>query len=210
MLPALRRTARFHRLFASDAICTGPGDRIYLTFDDGPHPEATPRVLDILHNHGIQGTFFCTGTGAETHPDIVQRIVFEGHELGSHGYAHERLVFRGSAAILESIQRTDEAFRHACGREATLFRPPYGAYGPTLLRILRGMGKRLVLWSLDTRDFERAEKTEFATQTAALVQPGDILLLHDNRQTSPYLLRYLPELISIMSAQGRTFRILSS
>jgi peptidoglycan-N-acetylglucosamine deacetylase len=209
-LPTMRRTAPIHRFFVPDAVCTGPDERIYLTFDDGPHPEATPLVLDILREAGIGGTFFCSGDRVQAHPAIVRRIVEEGHGLGSHGYSHRRMIFRSAVNIRGSLTKADGAIMNACGMTPALVRPPFGAYGPTIIRTVRMMQKKLVLWSLDTRDFERAGEEGFVTWTVNAVRPGDILLLHDNDRTSPNIRSYLPELVHAISAQHHTFGVLTS
>jgi peptidoglycan/xylan/chitin deacetylase (PgdA/CDA1 family) len=157
-------------------------DRVVaLTFDDGPSPETTPLILDILREHGVVATFFVLGAAAERHPDLVRRVLQEGHEVGLHGFRHRALVLASAQALKEEIERTATAVRQACpewGKEAMLFRPPHGFKTPLMAVRVRRLGYRLVLWSLNPRDY-RGQAVETARAFKDALHPGAICLLHD-------------------------------
>ena len=109
-------------------------DVVALTFDDGPSPDTTPRVLDILRAEGVRATFFVLGKHAERHPEIVERIVREGHELGNHGYDHGILAFAGATQVHRQLQRTERLLRRAGGPPVRVFRAPHGFRSPFVAR----------------------------------------------------------------------------
>ncbi|MFN3652670.1 MAG: polysaccharide deacetylase family protein [Armatimonadota bacterium] len=169
-----------------------------LTFDDGPDPEQTPRILDLLGEWGAHATFFVLGEAASKHPRLVCRITAEGHAIGNHTYSHA--VCRGiSAAELRTeLAATDAAIREACGVEPRLFRPPFGAVGLRSLCALARDGRRVALWSQDSRDYRGAGPEEIAAVGAAL-RPRDILLLHDR---FPATVEALPRILRSLRERG--------
>lgn len=157
--------------------------QICLTFDDGPHPEHTPRLLDLLQRFGIPATFFLIGKEAKRFPEIVRRIAAEGHEIGNHTWSHPHLTDISSARMLNEIRRTDALIEDVIGRRVKLFRPPHGRItSRQLLDVLRLMKQHVVLWDRDTRDFTFSTMEAFRQQPD-LPQPrgGNIYLMHDNR-----------------------------
>src|SRR5438093_2268452 len=108
-------------------VTRGPhGKDICLTFDDGPHPDYTPRVLDVLGRHGVRATFFLIGREAERYPDIVRRIDTEGHDIGHHSYEHRTPALTSARQLAEEIGRTAAVFEGVVGRAGSLVRPPHG------------------------------------------------------------------------------------
>lgn len=153
---------------------------VYLSFDDGPHPEHTPRMLELLRKHGAKATFFLIGDQAEKHPDIVRRIVEEGHTIGNHSMTHPRLSRLSAREQLADIARADAVLERFNGRKRQLFRPPNGR--ATLATIVSSTLRRrpLVLWSIDSLDYQLDAEQVAARLAKVSVRGGDILLFHDD------------------------------
>jgi peptidoglycan/xylan/chitin deacetylase (PgdA/CDA1 family) len=158
---------------------------VALTFDDGPHPEHTPRLLDMLCRLGIKATFFVVGAHAEKHRSLVARIAADAHDLGNHTYSHRALPGQPRRAILEEVRRTRALVEDITGRSCDLFRPPRGELSPGALWHLWGEGETVVLWSVDTRDYQMrsaGDTSAFCHRYRA--RGGDILLMHDDHAPS--------------------------
>ncbi|MBD9235884.1 MAG: polysaccharide deacetylase family protein, partial [Alistipes onderdonkii] len=129
------------------------GHVVALTFDDGPDPEQTPRVLDTLREHGVRATFFLIGSKAELHPEIVRRMAAEGHAIGIHTWSHSPgFPMRRSGAMAADILRCRESLREITGVETDLFRPPYGVTNPMVARAVKRTRSRCVGWSIRSLD----------------------------------------------------------
>jgi peptidoglycan/xylan/chitin deacetylase (PgdA/CDA1 family) len=153
---------------------------VALTFDDGPHPDQTPAVLDRLAAHGARATFFVVGARAEAHPELVARIVREGHALGHHSWSHGRPEVTSPAMLVEEARRTEALLRSLTGKRPRLFRPPFGAVGAKKLLALWRAGQSVVLWNQDPKDFARDDLAPIRRWAeAAPLAGGDILLMHD-------------------------------
>jgi peptidoglycan/xylan/chitin deacetylase (PgdA/CDA1 family) len=165
---------------------------VSLTFDDGPDHDLTPKVLDILNAHGVKATFFITGKRAEAHPEIIRRIVAEGHLVGNHTYNHSnRFPWMKRKSMKEEIGRCDVVMENITGLRPILFRPPFGVSNHALKRALDN-SYAVVGWdvrSLDTvsqwprkKVFERVRRH---------LRPGSVVLLHDDRAGSDILLEMI-------------------
>lgn len=155
---------------------------IALTFDDGPHPEHTPRVLDALAAYGLRGTFFVIGAQAEQHPGLIRRIVLEGHTLGNHTWTHSEPAQTSASLFLEEIHRTGQLLEDLTGRPCRLVRPPKGKVTARKLLGLWRKQQTVALWNVDPRDYRMqaaSEVTRWLDRQAW--SQGDVLLLHDNR-----------------------------
>ncbi len=175
---------------------------MHLTFDDGPDPVSTPRLLEILTAHHTHATFFCSGSAVRTYPDIARRIAEEGHAIGNHGDSHRGFLFRPEEFIRSEIHAADLAISSSTGKTPNLLRPPYGAFGARTVRIARESGKRVVLWSYDARDFASANATRLSANIRNHVRPGAIILLHDTPATMPLFEAYLPSLLNDLAVRG--------
>jgi peptidoglycan/xylan/chitin deacetylase (PgdA/CDA1 family) len=181
-------------------IFQGPSDanRIALTFDDGPSAELTPRVLDVLQHYDVHSTFFVLGRRAGQNPDVLRRIASEGHELGSHGWSHRS--FRGlfHSQIREELADTAALIEEASGGRPRLLRPPFGTYADSATTIFEDMGLDVVLWTIDSRDWDDdpAKTVETIVRKA---RPGSIVLLHDSEVAT---LRALPQIIGSLQSRG--------
>jgi peptidoglycan/xylan/chitin deacetylase (PgdA/CDA1 family) len=153
---------------------------VALTFDDGPHPEGTPALLDLLADAGVRATFFLVGEQVERHPEIAARIAREGHVVALHGYRHRNLLRVPPAALARDLARGTHAIAHATGREPLLYRPPYGIFSPAALAIVRSRGWTPLLWSRWGHDWRRfTTPARIASELTRELTDGDVLLLHD-------------------------------
>ncbi|MCH7755408.1 polysaccharide deacetylase family protein [candidate division KSB1 bacterium] len=169
-----------------------PDENIYLTFDDGPDENITPRLLELLSKHKIKATFFVVGQKAERYPEIVLQIHKNGHAIGNHSYTHPHLIFKSKESIEEEIKRTDEAVFEITGKRPTLFRPPHGQFGFAVLSILKSTNHRMVLWSASSQDYKVKTSTEkIQARMKKYVRPGKIVLMHDGHLQSQHMLEAL-------------------
>jgi peptidoglycan/xylan/chitin deacetylase (PgdA/CDA1 family) len=153
---------------------------VALTFDDGPHPEATPAVLELLASAGALATFFLVGEQVERRPDLAARIVAEGHDLGVHCHRHTWLLRMGSRRTRDDLLRAAAAIEAAAGRPVRLYRPPYGVLNAAALATAREQGWETWLWRREGRDWQRRATAEsIADRLTRRVRSGDVLLLHD-------------------------------
>jgi peptidoglycan/xylan/chitin deacetylase (PgdA/CDA1 family) len=167
-------------------IKNAPKNTIYLTFDDGPNPNITPRVLELLKKYNQKATFFCIAEKAKKYPEIVRKIVEDGHTLGSHDLHHRwtsnfRMTKKLTEEIGESVRILEEA---ANCTKIRLYRPPVGLSNPHLFGVLKKFNLQCVGWSKSTRDggnrILSAIKNIPNLAKATAAQDGDIILLHDN------------------------------
>lgn len=173
-------------------------NKIYLTFDDGPHPEMTPWILNYLKIHDAKATFFCLGKNAEKYPGLVQQIKDYGHTVGSHGYAHLNGWATGNAAYLKDVEMAEQVLSDK--NNTRLFRPPYGRIR---LSQLRQISARVVNWSLMPGDFDAGISSEKCHQRLSEnVRSGDIICLHDSEQAARHLRYCLPKWLAFFDNKG--------
>ncbi|MDQ1287623.1 MAG: peptidoglycan-N-acetylglucosamine deacetylase [Actinomycetota bacterium] len=152
---------------------------VAITYDDGPDPEQTPAILDVLAERGVPATFFVLSDRAETYPAIIERMVREGHEVALHGIDHSRLT---EVPGVEAVRRLREAklrVEDVSGRPVRFYRPTYGAVGISTFAAARALGMEVVIWSAWAMDWLNAPVEEVAARGAGALHPGAILLLHD-------------------------------
>jgi peptidoglycan/xylan/chitin deacetylase (PgdA/CDA1 family) len=153
---------------------------VALTFDDGPHPQGTPQVLEVLREAGAPATFFLAGEQVVQRPALVAEIVAAGHRVELHCHRHRNLLRLTVRQLLDDAERAKAAIEEAGGQEIADYRPPYGIFSGAGLRAIRRRGWRPVLWSQWGRDWaRRATPDSIARRSTASARGGDILLLHD-------------------------------
>lgn len=153
---------------------------VAMTFDDGPHPANTPRLLDMLRDRNIKATFYVIGRNVEMYPEITRRIVAEGHEIGNHTYTHRNMTKLGDEAVRTELVKTRDAIARAAGVQPRTMRPPYGA----LLQSQRSwihseFNYPTIMWSVDPRDWQRPGPSVVASRIVSGTTPGAIILAHD-------------------------------
>lgn len=166
---------------ALDIQRTLPGAAgVAITFDDGPHPEGTPAVLEILAAAGIKATFFLVGEQVERRPALAAEIAAQGHLIALHGYRHRPQPAMPPKAVQEDLERGADVVQRATGVELAWHRPPYGLYSPAGLEAIRAKPLKPLLWSRWGKDWRRFTTPErIASRASENVRPGDVILLHD-------------------------------
>lgn len=178
----------------------------YLTFDDGPDPEHTPDLLDVLARHGVKASFFLVGEKIEAYPAIVARIVAEGHMVGNHSYSHWSFARMDIAKQLEEVYRTDALLRRFDDRPHHRMRPPSGYVGARLFMHFAAHRRSLVYWSYDSLDYQdRPVDDLIARLLDQPPGPGDIVLMHDDSDKAA---RALDSVLPAWHARGMRFAAL--
>jgi peptidoglycan/xylan/chitin deacetylase (PgdA/CDA1 family) len=178
------------RLFLSE----GPsaGSKLYLSFDDGPHPEYTPRVLDLLTAHGARASFFLVGARAKQYPELVRRMVSEGHLIGNHSFSHPAFEQLPLAAQLKEVAQTDEVLAGFDGLAQHPFRPPCGVLPIPLMLHFALHGRGIAYWSFDSLDYQHRPTQELADLLRQMPpRAGDVVLMHDDSEHTMELLEIL-------------------
>ena len=188
----------------------GPGARIAaLTFDDGPNPEATPRILDALAEAGIVATFFLLGRHVERWPALAARVATEGHVVGNHGWRHRKLHTQRPASVRADLELGTASIIGATGVRPGVFRAPHGFRAPWVSPIARSLGQRTIGWSLGVWDSARPGADAIVERTVTGTRPGSILLLHDGDGYDPggdrtQTADALPRIIAALKARDYT------
>jgi peptidoglycan-N-acetylglucosamine deacetylase len=187
----------------------GPRDRprVALTFDDGPHPDFTPRIARILDRHGARATFFCVGSQVERHPDVVRMLVAAGHEIGNHSYSHNTFGDLFVAARLAADLARNQALLSSCAPPPRYYRPVVGVRNPEVHAAARAVGLPIVTWSDSARDGAWPLTARKTQRLASRARPGDILALHDGTLPNRIALREatvraLPALLDRLAERG--------
>lgn len=174
-----------------------------LTFDDGPHATNTPRLLDILKSRNVKATFYVVATNARRYPEIMRRIVAEGHEIGNHTVTHGNLTKMSESEIRKELSVSHEAIVSATGVAPRTMRPPYGAITSSQKSwIRREFGYPSILWSVDPEDWKKPGPSVVANRLVSGARPGGILLVHDIHSPS---IDAMPSAIDQLLARGFQF-----
>jgi peptidoglycan-N-acetylglucosamine deacetylase len=183
------------------------GNCVALTFDDGPDPLDTPRLLDLLNKKGVKATFFVVGKRADQHPEIVRRAWAEGHLVENHTWTHNNLFcFLLPGRLRTEIERGTESIYRICGYRPRYFRSPVGLRHPLLRPFLKQAGLEYVSWSFRTRDTLTRNSTILAQRILDRVAGGDIILLHDHLpRGAQAMLAILPQVIDGLRDRGFQF-----
>lgn len=176
-----------------------------LTFDDGPHPAVTPRILDILRSEGVRATFFPIGNVAVRHPRIIQRIVQEGHEVGNHSLTHPNMRTLNTEAQRAQIAETNRILSQA-GADPVLFRPPAGRWNSDTLSAVEQEKMSPALWNVDTRDWFTRDAGKIMAQLEATGTIGSVVLMHTTYNATA---EALPRAIGLLRTRGCRFVTLS-
>ena len=174
---------------------------LYLSFDDGPHPVITPKVLELLRHFNAKATFFCLGKNVSSHPDIFERIKADGHSIGNHSYHHVNGWKASNASYLEDVMHANELIK------SPLYRPPYGRLKFSQASLLREMGYQLIMWTLLSADYDqRLSKEDCYQRIWKHLHPGAIVLFHDSEKAAGNMLYALERLLNEASNMGYQFK----
>ena len=194
MMQFARRPHWLKRMVSARSTHSSAGN-ILLTFDDGPHPAHTPAVLERLRESHLRAAFFLLGNRIDAAPQLVERIIADGHLVGNHTDTHRRLGWFEFRSAQEEIARCQERVP-----QAKLFRPPFGKLTPGLLLAARRQGLKCMNWTLDSGDWRcrgASDAKACARQVLDLIRPGDVVLFHDNHEWIDAILDVvLPALVS--------------
>jgi peptidoglycan/xylan/chitin deacetylase (PgdA/CDA1 family) len=178
------------------------GKTLYLSFDDGPHPVATPFVLDELGKYGAKGTFFCIGKNVEAHPEIYRRILMEGHRVGNHTQDHLNGWKVDDRRYLQNVVAAARRI------DSDLFRPPYGRIGTLQASVLRSapFNYSIIMWDVLSADFDlRLTGDRCAGNVIRHARPGSVVVFHDSEKALERLRVALPLVLEEFSSQGYRF-----
>lgn len=183
---------------------------VYLTFDDGPIPEATPFILDVLDRYDIKATFFVVGDNVRKYPDIFRDILLRGHRVGNHTYNHIGGLRRTPADYLANTRKAQDIITAdpIAASQPKLFRPPHGWMRTDQYRTIRKRGYRIIMWDLVTRDYSRRLTAEDVLENVKqYARPGSIITFHDSLRSINKLQKILPEALEWLIAEGYEFRL---
>lgn len=179
------------------------GKVLYLTFDDGPHPEATPFVLEQLRKWNARGTFFCIGKNVKEYPPIYRQILIDGHRVGNHTEHHLNGWKTDDKKYIENIRLAGESI------DSDLFRPPYGRIGALQSKVLRDAGYKIVMWEVLSGDFDRGiDGGRCAKNVIGHARSGSIVVFHDSEKALPRLREALPRVLEYFSGEGFRFEVI--
>jgi len=180
---------------------------VALTFDDGPYPEYTEKLLDILENENVQATFFVIGRHVEKYPILTKLITEKKHELGGHTYTHKNITHLENFDLFSELENTRKVIQKATGINTYLFRPPGGKFNQKTINFISGLGYKTILWDILPKDHEPSKTSkEISKFIIENTKPNDIILLHLGRKPT---LEALPEIIWQLRLKGYRFVTIS-
>lgn len=182
---------------------------VALTFDDGPDSKYTEKVLNILNDNKIKGTFFVVGQNVKRYPSVIKRIAKEGHELGNHSWSHPNLSKLDQGKIRKEIRDTDKAITEVTGKTTTLMRPPYGATSATVKKEIQASGHVQALWNVDTRDWTRNSVAEIMKIVKSNSSNKITVLMHSGGGNRDHTIKALPQVINYYKSKGYAFVTMS-
>lgn len=201
----IEQTPKAFRAFFPGAVWRLPQKEktVYLTFDDGPIPEVTPFVLDLLKRYGIKATFFCVGDNIRKNPEIFEQILREGHQVGNHTFNHLQGFKCSTKAYMENVKKADTYIK------STLFRPPHGQFRiPQMLKLRKKY--KIVLWDVITRDYNQSLSGEFVLNIVKkYTRNGSIIVFHDSLKAEKNIKYALPKAIEFLMQEGYKFESLN-
>lgn len=184
-------SARISSNYHVKAFCSNPLEtekKIALTFDDGPSIY-TLQVLELLKKYNAKATFFCIGKNIEAHPQILQKVIDEGHLVGNHSYSHSKFFdFYNASTITEELQKTDALLEKFTSKKINFFRPPYGVTTPSIRRALKVTGHKTIGWNIRSLDGGTQNQELIFNRLIKHISPGGIVLLHDTAEHSVLVL----------------------
>ncbi len=192
------------KLGGNSLIWELPGDRnsLYLTFDDGPNPDTTPAILEILEQFGIKATFFCVGENVVKYPALYKQLIAKGHSVGNHSYHHLKGWTCDTHKYLEDVEKCSKVVK------SIFFRPPYGKMTRSQRITLKDKYK-IIMWTVLSRDYDRRVSKELCLKkTWEYTNPGGIIVFHDHLKSLKKLKWVLPKYIGKAMEEGYCFEVI--
>jgi polysaccharide deacetylase family sporulation protein PdaB len=185
---------------------------VALTFDDGPSPTFTNKILDLLAKYNAKGTFFVMGKQAEQYPEIIQREYREGHEIGNHTYNHPEVNRMSYEALKKDLVRAHQVIFHIIGQDMKLFRPTSGFYNERIVKVAKLLNYKVVIWTWgqDSRDWTKISGESIALRIIKTVKPGNIILFHDQGGDHSNTIKALEIILPVLKEQGYEFSTVST
>lgn len=181
------------------------GNEVMLTFDDGPNPDQTPAIIELLEKYNAKAVFFCIGKNIDRHPGIAKMITEHGHIIGSHSYDHGFWFdILSTSKVADDLRLAEKAIQNATGKKTIFFRPPYGITNPNIGRALKQFNYRVIGWNLRSLDTMIHDADKLENRVLKRIQPGTIILLHD---TAPAVLPVLENLLYFLKEKGYKTRL---
>ncbi len=206
------KTGRLIKRFFRNYVWEIPNhsNTVYLTFDDGPTPQITEWVLDILKQHNIKATFFCIGNNIKNNPVIFQKVINEGHAIGNHTFNHLNGWNSNNATYLNNIELCGQAIANEAGTETKLFRPPYGKMKRSQAKAVRKKGYKIIMWDVLSADFDKTITPQRCLDNVIKnSREGSIIIFHDSIKAFPNLEYALPKAIEYLKEKDFRFGILN-
>lgn len=173
------------------AFCRSKTDKksIALTFDDGPHPINTPKVLEILKQYNVKATFFCIGSRAAENPDILKQIIADGHLVGNHTYDHSSsFPLLCKVEMEQELVKTERILNRIAGLKTLLFRPPFGVTNPNVATVVKKLGYKTIGWSIRSFDtVSKLSREQVLARIEGRLHGGGVILMHDDREKCDWL-----------------------
>ncbi|RXR20591.1 polysaccharide deacetylase family protein [Flavobacterium amnicola] len=205
------KTNRFIKWLFSNQVWSIPNSKnnIYLTFDDGPTPEITEWVLDLLKQNEIKATFFCIGKNIEQNPELFKNLLQEGHVIGNHTFNHVNGWKTSTENYLKNAAECEGEISKLNTEKSLLFRPPYGKIKPSQSKKIRDLGFKIIMWDILTADFDASISPEKCFENATKkVESGSIIVFHDSKKAFENMKHALPKAIEYYKRKGFTFETL--
>jgi peptidoglycan-N-acetylglucosamine deacetylase len=198
-------TGTLHRRLFPSLTWKMESPHVFLTFDDGPHPRATPAVLEVLKSHDVPATFFFSGCNIAGNEAIVRETAERGHTLGIHAWSHTRMLVVSKRRTADEIRTTRGMIERAAGVTPVWFRPPFGMFSWNTVGAAREAGCSIAMWTVMPGDFKPWAQETIIERAMSAVSPGAIVVLHDNALTEARIVPLLDAMIRRMKDAGCSF-----
>jgi len=205
------KTNKWIKTFFNNLVWVIPNSdkKIYLTFDDGPIPEVTEWVLDILKLEGIKATFFCIGDNIKKHPEVYKRILSEDHQIGNHTFNHLNGWKIKKDIYIENFKMCENEHSKIETQNSKLFRPPYGKILPRQANAIRNLGYKIIMWDVLSFDFNSSTTPEKCLENViSNTEQGSIIVFHDSKKAEKNLKFALQKSIQILKNNGFVFDVI--
>ena len=177
----------------------------HLTFDDGPFPETTPRLLEMLADHNVKATFFFTGRNVEQYPQLAKQAKDQGHQIGNHTYSHLAPLFISKGLFEKEVDATSLLIKNATGEAPTVFRPPYGLIDPNKALSLKERNLQCVYWGPVAEDWNDVGVSEVVRRIVRQTRAGSLIVLHESKRNSRQCVKSTHEIVKWSVSKGHRF-----